>query len=166
MEINFFGLAETTRVFIPILKKGTKAAIVNISSVSGKRGIPAQSEYSASKFAVQGFSEALRAELAKDAIDVLVVNPGLTNTDFPKNMIEQTSRQNLGTMRTDTPESVADRTLVALEKGKDEITLTRLGKFIVLMNRLFPSMANRIAKKRVLKLYKDEIEARKKEESK
>src|SRR5262249_53617160 len=66
MEVNFFGLTETTRVFLPLLKQGHRPAIVNISSIAGKRGIPARSEYSASKFAVQGFSEALRAELAKD----------------------------------------------------------------------------------------------------
>ncbi len=66
MEVNFFGLTETTRAFLPLLKNGNRPAIVNISSIAGKRGIPARSEYSASKFAVQGFSEALRAELAKD----------------------------------------------------------------------------------------------------
>ena len=89
MEVNFFGLTETTRVLLPILKKGTNPAIVNISSIAGKRGIPARSDYSASKFAVQGFSEALRAELAKDGVDVLVVCPGLTQTNFSQNMLEQ-----------------------------------------------------------------------------
>ncbi len=58
MEVNFFGLTETTRAFLPLLRQGNKPAIVNISSIAGKRGIPARSEYSASKFAVQGFSEA------------------------------------------------------------------------------------------------------------
>src|SRR5262249_9807638 len=66
MEVNFFGLVETTRLFIPLLRQGNFPAILNISSVAGKRGIPARSEYSASKFAVHGFSEALRAELEKD----------------------------------------------------------------------------------------------------
>src|ERR1051326_8721344 len=78
MEVNFFGLTETIRAFLPMLREGVKPAIVNISSIAGMRGIPARSEYSASKFAVEGFSEALRAELAKWSIDVLVVAPGLT----------------------------------------------------------------------------------------
>ena len=60
-------------MFLPLLKQGTTPAIVNISSVVGKRALPARSLYSASKFAVTGFSEAIRAELAKDGIDVLVV---------------------------------------------------------------------------------------------
>ena len=59
MEVNFFGLTETTRAFLPMLKKGNKPAIVNISSIAGKRGIPARSEYSASKFAVQGFQRSV-----------------------------------------------------------------------------------------------------------
>ena len=101
MEVNFFGLTETTRVLLPILKNGTKPAIVNISSIAGKRGIPARSDYSASKFAVQGFSEALRAELTKDGIDVLVVCPGLTQTNFSQNMLEQKALVPLDHLRHD-----------------------------------------------------------------
>ena len=63
MEVNFFGLAEMTRVCLPLLRSGNRPAVVNISSIAGKRGIPARSEYSASKFAIQGFTEALRAGL-------------------------------------------------------------------------------------------------------
>src|SRR3984893_18628041 len=99
MEVNFFGLTETTRVFLPLLYKGNRPAIVNISSIAGKRGIGARSEYSASKFAVQGFSEALRAELAKDGIDVLVICPSLTQTNFSQNMLEQKARMPMDHMR-------------------------------------------------------------------
>src|SRR5207237_2412010 len=98
-EVNFFALAEITRLFIPVLKQGTKPAIVNISSIVARRGIPGRSEYSASKFAVQGLSEALRAELYKDGIDVLIVNPGLTQTNFSKNMLEQKAKFKLDHMR-------------------------------------------------------------------
>src|SRR5439155_3599866 len=83
MEVNFFGLTETTRVCLPLRRRGRDPAIVNVSSIVGKRGLPGRSEYSASKFAAQGFSEALRAELARFGIDVIVVNPGLTQTNFP-----------------------------------------------------------------------------------
>src|SRR5207302_2621911 len=119
MEVNFFGLTETTRVFLPMLKKGHRPAIVNISSIAGKRGIPARSEYSASKFAVQGFSEALRAELAKDGVDVLVVCPGLTQTNFSKNMIEQKALLPMDHLRGMTPGGVAEATLRSLEKGRN-----------------------------------------------
>src|SRR5207302_10371282 len=118
-EVNFFGVTETTRAFLPLLRQGNKPAILNISSIAGRRGIPARSDYSASKFAVQGFSEALRAELAKDGIDVLVVCPGLTQTNFSHNMIEQKALVPLDHMRGMTPAEVAQHTLRSLEKGRN-----------------------------------------------
>src|SRR5207302_2546843 len=135
MEVNFFGLTETTRVFLPVLRRGNRPAIVNISSIAGKRGIPARSEYSASKFAVQGFSEALRAELAKDGVNVLVVCPGLTQTNFTQNMLEQKALVKLDHMRGMTAEQVAWATLRAIERGKNEVRLSFKGKLICLVAR-------------------------------
>lgn len=160
MEVNFFGLTETTRVFIPVLMKGTSPAIVNISSIAAKRGIPARSEYSASKFAVQGFSEALRTELAKDGIDVLLVCPGLTQTNFSQNMLEQKARMQMDHMRGMTAEQVAEATLAAIEKGKREVILTFQGKLMAFVNRFLPRLADRIAARRVRALFQEEIAAR------
>jgi short-subunit dehydrogenase len=160
MEVNFFGLTETTRALLPLLKKGTRPAIVNISSIAGKRGIPARSEYSASKFAVQGFSEALRAELAKDGVDVLVICPGLTQTNFSQNMIEQKAKMALDHMRGMTPEQVALATLRAIERGKNEIHLTFQGKLMVFVSRFFPRLADRIARRKVRSLFQDEMAAK------
>jgi short-subunit dehydrogenase len=164
MEVNFFGLTETTRACLPLLRKGNRPAIVNISSIAGKRGIPARSEYSASKFAVQGFSEALRAELAKHDIDVLVICPGLTQTNFSQNMIEQKARLPMDHMRGMTPQQVAEATLRAIEKGKNEITLTFQAKLIALISRFFPGLADRIAARRVRALFQEEIAARKQQQ--
>lgn len=160
MEVNFFGMTEMIRVFLPMLKNGNQPAIVNISSVAGKRGIPARSEYSASKFAMQGFSEALRAELAKDGIDVLVVCPGLTQTNFSQNMLEQKARMPMDHMRGMTADKVAQAILRSIEKGRNEVCLTAQGKLIVFMSRFFPRWADRIAARRVRGLFKDEISAR------
>lgn len=161
MEVNFFGLTETTRAFLPMLKKGSKPAIVNISSIAGKRGIPARSEYSASKFAVQGFSEALRAELAKDGVDVIVVCPGLTQTNFSANMIEQKALVQLDHMRGMSAEDVAWHTLRAIEKGYNETCLSLKGKLMVLVSRFLPWIADIVVRRKVRDLFKDEIEARK-----
>jgi short-subunit dehydrogenase len=161
MEVNFFGLTETTRVFLPLLKQGNQPAIVNISSIAGKRGIPARSDYSASKFAVQGFSEALRAEVDKDGVDVIVVCPGLTQTNFSQNMIEQKARLPLDHMRGMTSEQVAQATLRAIERGNHEVHLTLQGKLIVLVSRLFPWFADWMLKRRVRELFREEIAARK-----
>jgi short-subunit dehydrogenase len=160
MEVNFFGLTETTRVCLPLLRQGHRPAIVNISSIAGKRGIPARSEYSASKFAVQGFSEALRAEMARFGIDVLVVSPGLTQTNFSQNMLEQKARLQMDHMRGMTAEDVAAATLRAIERGSNEVCLTLQGRLIVLVSRFFPRLADRIAARRVRALFRDEIAAR------
>lgn len=162
MEVNFFGMTEMIRTFLPMLKNGKQPAIVNISSVAGKRGIPARSEYSASKFAMQGFSEALRAELAKDRIDVLVVCPGLTQTNFSQNMLEQKARMPMDHMRGMTADKVAQAIIRSIEKGRNEICLTAQGKLIVFMSRFFPRWADRIAARRVRALFRDEIDARRK----
>jgi short-subunit dehydrogenase len=158
MEVNFFGLTETTRVCLPLLRNGNLPAIVNISSIAGKRGIPARSEYSASKFAVQGFTEALRAELAKDGIDVLVVNPGLTQTNFSQNMLEQKARLPMDHLRGMTPEAVAAATLRALERGSNEISLSWPGKLLVFLSRFFPGAVDRIAARKVRAVWRQEAD--------
>jgi short-subunit dehydrogenase len=160
MEVNFFGLTETTRVFLPILKQGTRPAIVNISSIAGKCGIPARSDYSASKFAVQGFSESLRAELAKDGIDVLVVCPGLTQTNFSQNMLEQKALVPMDHLRGMTSEQVARATLRAIERGTNEVCLSFKGKLLVLVCRFFPRFADFITRRKVRSLFQEEIAAR------
>jgi len=163
MEVNFFGVTETTRVCLPLLREGRTPAILNVSSIAGKRGIPARSEYSASKFAVQGFSEALRAELVKDGIDVLVVNPGLTRTNFSKNMIEQKAKLQMDHLRGMTAEAVAVAALRALERGRNEINLSLGGKLIVFVSRFFPRLADFIARRKVRALFRDEIARRRAE---
>src|SRR5262249_48460580 len=135
MEVNFFGLTETTRALLPLLRQGQKPAIVNISSIAGKRGIPARSEYSASKFAVQGFSEALRAEVAKDGIAGLAVCPGLTRTNFSKNLLEQPARIPMDHMRGMTSEQVAVAIVQPIERGRREVCLTLSGKLLVFVSR-------------------------------
>ena len=164
-ETNFFGLCEVTRLFLPLLKQGTTPAIVNISSVVGRRALPARSLYSASKFAVAGFSEAIRAELAKDNIDVVVVNPGLTQTNFSKNMLEAKAKIPMDHLRGMTSEEVAEATLDATAAGKYEITLTRQGKLLVFVARFFPWIVDWKAKKTVRELFADEIAEREKQRS-
>src|SRR5262249_23094875 len=92
MEVNFFAPAELMRLAIPLLRRSAQPAIVNVSSMCGRRGLPAWPEYSASKFALCGLSEALRGELARFDIDVLVVLPGMTNTDLSLHLLRNEGR--------------------------------------------------------------------------
>ena len=137
MEVNFFALAELTRVCLPHLQTCVHPLIVNVSSIFGRRGYPHYSEYCASKFAVQGLSDALRAELSKVGIGVLVVNPGPTETAFQENMVERGA----GTPRANKrmpADAVAQAMCRAIEKDKAELTLTAIGKVLVLANRFAP----------------------------
>jgi NAD(P)-dependent dehydrogenase (short-subunit alcohol dehydrogenase family) len=75
-NINFFGVVRMTRAFLPMLRARDEARIVNVSSVFGLIAPPGQAAYAASKFAVRGFSESLRHELAGSNVGVSVVHPG------------------------------------------------------------------------------------------
>lgn len=161
-ETNYFGTVEMIRTFLPLLKNGNDPAIVNISSVLGRRAWPARSLYSASKFAVQGFSDAIRAELSKDNIDVIVVSPGLTQTNFSHNMLERSARIPLDHLRGMTSEAVAKATLDALVAGKAEVVLTARGKLLMVINRVIPGLIDRIGKRKIRNLFADEIALRKK----
>jgi short-subunit dehydrogenase len=160
-EVNVFATGEMIREGLPLLKKGNQPLVVNISSVFGRRGYPARSLYSASKFAIQGLSDAIRAELHKEGVGVLVVNPGLTQTNFSQNMLERSARISLDHQRGSTPEQVAEATLKAIAADKPEITLTLNGKLLVLVNRFVPWVFEFFARKKIRKLFSDEIESRK-----
>ena len=160
-EVNVFGTAELTRLCIPSLKMGVQPLIVNISSALGKRGYPARSYYSSSKFAVQGLSDAIRAELAPDGIGVLVVSPGLTQTHFSQNMLERSARLPLDHLRGMTSETVAKKTFAAIAADKSDITLTTNGKLLVLVNRFAPWIFELFARKKIQRLFAAEIAERK-----
>ncbi len=84
-EINFFGVVRMTRAFLPLLRKSAEARIVNLSSIFGIISPPEQSAYSASKFAVRGFSNSLRHELEGSNVGVTVVHPGGVATSIADN---------------------------------------------------------------------------------
>lgn len=152
-EVNFFGLAELIRLAVPVLKQGVKPAVVNISSIVARRGFPGRSEYSASKFAVQGLSEALRGEFVRDGIDMILVNPGLTQTNFSKNLLERKSKLQVDHMRGMTSDRAAELTLNAIENGKREVTFTWQGKIFVGASRYFPRLVDWIIRRKVKRLY-------------
>jgi short-subunit dehydrogenase len=143
MEVNFFAITELTRLALPQLKQGTRPIIVNISSVLGHRAVPRSMEYCASKFAVQGFSESLRVELMPQGIDVLVVCPGLTQTEFTVNSIDRTNKPDWPEHPGLPPRYVARKTVRAMQSGRREIMPFAWGRFLCWMNRIAPSLVDR-----------------------
>jgi short-subunit dehydrogenase len=160
IETNFFGTVETTRSFLPLLKEGKTPALVNISSILGKRAIPGRSLYSASKFALEGWTQAVRAEFVRFGIDVLTVNPGLTATNFSQNMLEKKAHLSMDHMRGMTSEEVASAILNALARGKRTTNLTFQGKMLLFANRFLPGLVDRITKKKVRGIFADEMKAK------
>ena len=91
---------------------------------------------------------------------MLVVCPGLTQTNFSQNMIEQKAMLKFDHMRGMTSEQVADATLASLARGRHDVTLTLQGRLLVLVSRFLPRLADSIARRKVRSLFRDEIAAR------
>ncbi|MBN2863090.1 MAG: SDR family oxidoreductase [Bacteroidales bacterium] len=81
IETNFIGMVNLTRQVLPVMRKQGGGTIINFSSIGGLMGLPYQAYYSASKFAIEGFSEALRMEVKNFNIKVIVINPGDFHTN-------------------------------------------------------------------------------------
>lgn len=146
-EVNFFALVEMTRLALPVIKVGDDPVVVNISSVLGHRGAPLKSEYSASKFAVHGFSDAIRAELAADGVEVLLVSPSTTDSEFFDAAIEDDTAKDWKKRGAMPPAVVAAKTIKAMTKRRHEIILTFGGRILVWLDRIIPGLANRVMAK-------------------
>ncbi|MGD9633668.1 MAG: SDR family NAD(P)-dependent oxidoreductase [Pirellulales bacterium] len=143
METNFFAPVELTREALPLLRAGRTPIVVNIGSVLGQRGCPHKSEYSASKFALRGFSEALRAEFAPLGVDVLVVTAGPTDTEFFQHLLEEHGELPWGEGKPVSPERVARATVRAIAAGRHEIIPSWRGWLLSIANRFFPRIVDR-----------------------
>ncbi|MFN3149985.1 SDR family NAD(P)-dependent oxidoreductase [Bremerella sp.] len=142
MEVNFFAPVELTRIFLPMLEKGRTPAICNILSILAHRAVPGKSEYCASKFALHGFSDALRAELSTQGIDVILVSPSTTSSEFSASVIEKKGKTPAAGKFTRTPHNIAAAALRAIRTGKHEIIPSKTGYAMVLLDRLWPSLAD------------------------
>lgn len=145
MEVNFFAPVELTRATLPLLRLGQRPMLVNVGSVLGHRAVPKKSEYCASKFALHGFSDSLRAELATHGVDVLLVSPSTTDSEFFDHVLADTpappTRKQHSAM---SPAAVAKKTVSAIRRGQHELILSPGGKLLVWLDRLFPTWMNQI----------------------
>ena len=84
-ETNFFGAVRVMKAVLPIMRKQRSGIIVNISSIGGLIGVPLNSAYVGSKFALEGFSESMKYELEGFGIKVILIEPGAVKTNFLEN---------------------------------------------------------------------------------
>src|SRR5690606_27552928 len=147
MAVNFWGTVYTTKAALPsiIQRKGT---VVGVSSIAGYRGLPGRTGYSASKFAMQGFLEALRTELLYEKVNVMWVAPGFTASNIRNTALAADGNPQketpLNESKLMTAEECASRILNGIEKGKRTIVMTTQGKLTVLLNKLMPKMLDKI----------------------
>lgn len=150
MDVNFFGAVYCTKFALnSILKQ--KGSIVGISSIAGYRGLPGRSGYSASKFALQGWLEAIRTELLEDDVHVMWVSPGFIRSNIRKAALTDEGA-NQGTTPLDekklmSPDECAHHILNAVRKRKRSLVLTFTGKKTVLVNKFFPAWADKLVRK-------------------
>ena len=150
MEINFLGAVYCTKYALPSIL-GNKGTIVGVSSTAGYRGLPGRSAYSASKFALQGWLESLRTELLYSGVNVMWVCPGFTASNIRLAALDshgeargETVLNEAGLM---TAADCARHILKAIERRKRTLILTFLGKVTVLINKMAPSLADRLTYK-------------------
>jgi NAD(P)-dependent dehydrogenase (short-subunit alcohol dehydrogenase family) len=147
MEINFHAVVRMTRTFLPLLRKSDDARIVNVSSIYGIVSPSGQAAYSASKFAVRGFSNALRHELAGSTVGVSVVHPGGVATEIANNARmpagappEQVARVRAVARKLlrMAPERAADIIARGIERRQPRILVGNDARIVALLERIAP----------------------------
>ena len=154
MDINFWGAVYCTKFALPYLLK-QKGSVAGISSIAGFVGLPARTGYSASKFAMHGFFNALRNENLEKGLHVLIACPGFTASN-----IRNTALTADGSSQGESPrkeekmmsaEEVADHIYNAIDKRKQQIVLTTEGKLAVFLSKFFPKVVNNAVFKKMKK---------------
>jgi NADP-dependent 3-hydroxy acid dehydrogenase YdfG len=150
MSINFRGVAHGTRAFLPHMLERNSGHVVNISSVFGLFGVPAQSAYCASKFAVRGYSDAIRVELRNSNVQMTVVHPGGISTNIANHARFRmqgegvpdrdafVANANKMLSRT-TPAKAGEVIARGIEKNKSRVLIGGDAKYIDIMQRLMPA---------------------------
>ena len=159
MELNYFSVVSLIQQAVPHLKKsaadekeyakGRRPMIVNIGSIVGLRGTPHYGAYGAAKAGLGVLTDALRAELAGDGIDVLLVCPGTTSSEFFDHLMENRSSPRFPEHSSVTPEYVAKQIVCAIQSGKYRIIPHAMSRVFSRLSRFFPSFVDWIMKKYV-----------------
>lgn len=147
MDVNFMAPAELTRHAIPLLRLGNNAVLCNVCSVLGHRAVPDKSEYCASKFAMHGWSDSLRAELISDGIQVTLVSPSTTQSEFFDSVIETAPSARSRSIGSWSAKRVARAALAAIIARRSEVILSLGGKALVYGDRFSPPLMNRLLRK-------------------
>jgi NAD(P)-dependent dehydrogenase (short-subunit alcohol dehydrogenase family) len=150
MSVNFWGVIYGCKLFLPALLAAEEGHIVNISSVFGLVGVPMQSSYCASKFAVRGFSESLAAELSGSRVGVTCVHPGGVATNIAARtkvtgddaMHARHARIVRQFRKMLPPEKAAEKIVAGIEHSRQRVLITRETYLLDFAKRVFPTGAS------------------------
>jgi len=150
MDINFWGAVYCTKFALPFIIEN-KGSVAGISSIAGFRGLPGRSGYSASKFALNGWLESLRTELADSGVHVLTACPGFTASNIRKVALNKDARPEAESLMKEekmmSSSECAAHIFKAIQDRKRTLILTAQGKEAVWINRIFPSLADKLIHK-------------------
>jgi NADP-dependent 3-hydroxy acid dehydrogenase YdfG len=148
IDVNLWGVIHGTRAFLPILLEQDAGAIVNVSSVFGLIGFPTQSAYCASKFAVRGYTESLRAELRGTGVRAVAVHPGGISTNIVEHArfhVDDRGNRDHSVLRAEfrrvartSPERAAEIIQAGVERGRGRILVGPDAGFLALLTRIAP----------------------------
>jgi short-subunit dehydrogenase len=147
MDVNFWGCVYCTKYALPLLLE-SKGSVVGVTSIAGFKGLPARTGYSASKYALNGFLDTLRTEHLYDGLHVMIFAPGFTSSNVRVSALTANGTSQGKTPRAEekmmSAQRVALHMLRGINKRKDVVILTPLGKLTVLMAKFFPRFVSRM----------------------
>jgi short-subunit dehydrogenase len=150
-EVNFFGPVALAKTVLPALRAQGGGRLVVVSSLVGKIGTPLRSGYAASKHALHGFFESLRAEEHDAGIRVTMVLPGFIRTPLPVTALtgdgSPQGRMDRAQLEGMAPEDCAERIVRAVLRGRDEVLIGGKERFAVLLGRVAPGMLRRVLRR-------------------
>lgn len=147
IQLNVTSTVQLTRGMLPLLREAPKALLVNVGSIFGSIGYPGFATYCASKFAMRGFSEALRRELADTRIKVLYVAPRATRTPMNSGAVVEMNRHLNVAM--DDPLAVAERIVDAIRREREELYIGWPEKLFVRLNGLLPRVVDQALRRQL-----------------
>jgi short-subunit dehydrogenase len=147
MDVNFYGTVYCTKYALPYLLK-SQGSVIGVSSIAGFKGLPGRTAYSASKFAMHGFLEALRLENLEKGLHVLLACPGFTASNIRNIALGSNGEPQGESPRKEQmmmqAEEVAIELFKAIQNKQNTLILTTNGKLTVWLNKFFPKWVDRL----------------------
>jgi len=157
-ETNLFGAIRTIQRVLPIMRNQRSGIIVNISSISGQIGFPASSVYVSTKFALEGLSESFAYEVEPYGISVVLIEPGVINTNFVENIMIPDNTQRISSHLLSPSSPSASQTLTYSSSPESNREMTEYANVVeTFLSHYYPAMRNAPSPKEVAKVVFESI---------